>query len=105
LIGGGSLIIAAEKLAGLLLAGVCILRYGGRLDAFNPGLVFAAIFAAGLQHGLHPRLEALESARSLAGSAAPFAFSFSRLSREWGAYVVRLVCCLPLLLVFAGTVL
>jgi O-antigen ligase len=103
LVGGGSLLIAAEKLAGLALAAVCAVRYGPRLDLFNPGLAFLAIFACGLQHGLHPRLELAESLRSLAGSAAPFAFSFSRLSRSWAGAVIATVCWLPSLLVLLGS--
>ncbi|MBV8397479.1 MAG: O-antigen ligase family protein [Acetobacteraceae bacterium] len=105
LIGGGSLMIAGEKLVGLALVGLLILRYGLQLDMFNPGLAFLAMFAIGLKHGLHPRLDLAESLRSLAGSAAPFAFSFSRLSRRWANAVIGTVCWLPSLLVLAGTLL
>jgi O-antigen ligase len=105
LVGGASLIIAAEKLAGLALVAVCILRYGWRLDACNPAWAFVVMFAVGLLHGLHPRSEPLESARSLAGSVAPFAFCFSRLTRRWAAAVIATACWLPLCLVLAGVVL
>ena len=102
LAGGASLIIAAEKLAGLALVAACLFRYGARLDLFNPGLAFAAMFLIGVQHGLHPRLEAAESVRSLAGSVAPFAFSWSRLSRSWTGAVIRVTCWLPSALVALG---
>ncbi len=60
------------------------------------------IFATGLVHGLHPGLTTGESLRSLAGSAAPFAFSFSRLSRRWGERVVRVTALTPVVDVLIG---
>ena len=52
--------IAVVKGAQLGLAGLCILRYGPRLDAFNPAWAYLAIFAIGLLHGLHPGLNAAD---------------------------------------------
>jgi len=49
-----------------------------------PGLTFAAMFGAGLAHGLHSALTTIESLRSLLGSVAPFAVAFSRLPPAWG---------------------
>ena len=76
-------ITAVVKMIGLALAGVCMLRYGARLDMLNPAFAFIGIFVIGFAHGLFPTLTAMDSVRSLIGSAAPFAFSFSRMSRRW----------------------
>lgn len=98
-------IIAVEKGAGLLLAAVAVLRFGLRRDWFNPGLAFVAMFVTGLAHGLYPGLGVAESLRSLVGSAAPYAFSFSRLSRPWARAIIRTTMLIPSLSVAAGAVL
>ncbi len=100
--GGASVLVAAEKFAALAIALLCIGRYGFTLDACNPVFGFAAIFAIGFQQGLHPRLDGMESVRSLAGSVAPFVFSFSRVPVCWARAVIRWVCWLPALLIVAG---
>jgi len=82
LVGGHEAIIAAMKGFGLLLVGVIGLRSGWRRDRYNPGFAFAAMFLAGLMHGLCPGLSLLASLRSLIGSAGPFMFSFVRLPPE-----------------------
>jgi hypothetical protein len=97
--------IAVVKGAQLGLAGLCILRYGPRLDAFNPAWAYLAIFAIGLLHGLHPGLNAADSLRSLAGSVAPFAFCFSRPPREWALAMIRAARWIPLLSVAGGAAL
>jgi hypothetical protein len=97
--------IAVVKGAQLGLAGLCILRYGPRLDAFNPAWAYLAIFAIGLLHGLHPGLSTADSLRSLAGSIAPFAFYFSRRSRDWGLAMIRAARWIPLLSVAGGAAL
>ncbi len=97
-------IIAVEKGAGLLLAALAVLRFGPRRDWCNPGLAFVAMFATGLVHGLYPGLGAMESLRSLVGSAAPYAFSFSRLSRPWARAIIRTTALIPALVVGAGAV-
>jgi O-antigen ligase len=97
--------IAAVKGAGLALAVVCTLRYGLRLDVFNPGLGFVAMFIVGEAHGLHHDLTQAESLRSLVGSVAPFAFAFSRLSRGWGQAMIRTTAWIPPLSVAAGAIL
>jgi O-antigen ligase len=94
--------IAAVKGAELVLAAICILRYGFAPDAFNPGLGFLAMFVVGQAHGLHHDLTQGESLRSLAGSVAPFAFAFSRLSRSWAQAVIRTTAWIPLFSVTAG---
>ena len=94
--------IAATKAAGLALALLCALRYGPRLDPFNPAWGFLLIFGAGLAHGLHPGLTPAESLRSLLGSAAPYAFAFSRLSRGWANSVIRAAQWAPMLSVAGG---
>ncbi len=103
--GGWAVIIGVVKLIGLALAGVCVLRYGAAADLFNPGLAFLAMFAASLAHGRHANLDLAESLRSLIGSCAPFAFSFSRLSLPWAAAIIRVTRWLPLILVAAGAAL
>ncbi len=97
--------IAVVKFAELLLALLCVVRYGASPDLFNPTLAFLAIFLMGLAHGLHPDLTATASLRSLLGSIAPFAFAFSRLSPGWGRAIVRTTTLIPLLSVVAGIVL
>lgn len=97
LTGGDATIIALTKLTGIALVGVCMLRYGARADPANPAFAFAAIFICGLLHGLHPNLTAAESLRTLAGSAAPYAFAFARLPRRWASTIIRTTCWLPLL--------
>jgi O-antigen ligase len=94
--------IAATKAAGLALALLCVLRYGPRLDLFNPAWGFLLIFAAGLAHGLYPGLTPADSLRSLLGSAAPYALAFSRLSRRWAAAVIRAAQWAPMLSVAGG---
>lgn len=94
--------IALVKASGIALALVCILRYGPRLDPFNPGWAFAAMFVTGLAHGLHPGLTVADSLRSLVGSVAPYAFGFSRLSRGWARTVIRTTKLSPLISVAGG---
>ncbi len=97
--------IAVVKAAELGLAGLCMLRYGPRLDAFNPAWAYLAIFVIGLLHGLHPGLSTADSLRSLAGSVAPFAFCFSRPPRDWAAAMIRATRWIPLLSVAGGAAL
>ena len=97
--------IAIVKGAGLAVAGICALRYGLRLDPFSPAFAFAAIFAIGLAHGLYPGLSAADSARSLAGSVAPFAFFWIRPSRDWAHAVIKAVQATPLVSVAGGVAL
>jgi O-antigen ligase len=94
--------IAVVKGAELSLAAVCILRYGLRLDWFNPALGYLAIFIVGQVHGLHHDLTQADSFRSLVGSAVPLAFAFSRLSRGWGDAMIRATPWIPLLSVAGG---
>ena len=96
--------IALVKGVGIGLAAVAVLRYGPRLDLFNPAFAWVAMFAGGLAHGLWPGLGAAESLRSLIGSVAPFLFGFSRLSHGWARAVIRAVLWAPLMSVAAGAV-
>ncbi len=97
--------IAVVKAAQIGLAALCILRYGPRPDPFNPAWAFAAIFAVGVGHGLYPGLTVADSLRSLAGSAAPFAFCFSRLPRDWAATMIRATRWAPLFSLAGGVAL
>lgn len=99
--GGAAGIVALVKLLGLVMVGVCILRWGARADPFNPGLAFLAMGITGMAHGLHPNLTAAESLRTLVGSAAPYAFSFAALPRRWSRAVIRATQWLPALTVLA----
>ena len=94
--------IAVVKAAEFGLAVVCVLRYGLALDVFNPSFGFVAMFVAGLAHGLHPSLSALDSLRSLAGSVAPFVLAFSRLSRRWAQSIINATCWVPIISVVGG---
>ncbi len=96
--------IALVKGIGIGLAVVAVLRYGPRLDLFNPSFAWLAMFAGGLAHGLLPGLSADASLRSLIGSVAPFVFGFSKLSRDWAQAIIRTTAWAPLLCVAAGAV-
>jgi hypothetical protein len=102
LIGAHETIIAVIKAAGLVLAGLLMLRFGARADRANPGFAFMWMFVTGLLHGLYPGLGLLASVRSLAGSAAPFAFGFARLPADWCRAVIRAVTLGPLFTVVFG---
>lgn len=97
--------IAGLKAAQVGLAALCILRWGTDADPRNPALAFAVMAATGIVHGLHPGLSLSESARSLAGSVAPFAFAFSRPSRAWGQAVICTVRWIPLASALGGVIL
>ncbi len=97
--------IAIDKGVGLLLAAMAVLRYGACLDLFNPALAWGFMFVAGVAHGLWPGLSAGESLRSLAGSVAPFAFGFSRLSGGWARAIICTTRWIPLVGVSAGAAL
>lgn len=98
-------IVAVLKVVSLVLVGLTMLRFGPRFDTFNPGFAFAFMFAAGIVHGLHPNLDAGESFRTFLGSAAPFAFCFARLPRQWPRGVVLAVLCIPVTTVLLGAFL
>jgi O-antigen ligase len=102
LLGGGPLIIGLDKAAGLLLAMICVARFGLRRDLANPGFAFMAMAVAGMLHGLLPTLSLSDSLRSVIGSAAPFAFSFARLSLTWSRRVIGIVILAPYLIVGLG---
>ncbi len=105
LIGQEGTITAVVKVLGLILVIVCMLRYGARFDPFNPAFAFLAMFVTGLAHGLWPTLTLMDSARSLIGGAAPFAFSFSRLSRRWCNAIIAATIWLPTVIVGFGQLL
>jgi O-antigen ligase len=98
-------IIAMVKSAQIGLAVTCILRFGPRLDPFNPALAFAAMGAVGFLRGLHPALTPVDSLRSLVGSMAPYAFAFSRLSLPWARAIIVMTRWIPILTVTAGAAL
>jgi O-antigen ligase len=105
LVGNGLLIIGVDKAVGLLLALVCVARYGPRRDIANPGIAFAAMSVAGLLHGYWPGLFLVDSLRSLVGSLAPFAFSFARLPLGWSRRVIGVVIFSPYIILALGVVL
>jgi O-antigen ligase len=105
LIGQAPEIIGVDKAAGLVLLVFCLFRYGARRDAFNPGLAFPVMFAAGYLHGVWPGLTLSESLRSLVGSVGPFAFSFARLSPRWCRLVIRTVIAGPFIIIGFGACL
>ena len=97
--------IAVMKAAGIGLAVLCALRWGPRLDPFNPAWAFLAMAAVGLAAGLHPGLTVTDSLRSFAGSAAPFAFSFCLVPARWGKAMIAASRFCPLAAVGLGMVL
>jgi O-antigen ligase len=97
--------IALIKALGIGLAIVAALRYGPRLDVFNPAFAWLVMFVGGLAHGLWPELTPGDSLRSLVGSAAPYAFGFSRLSHGWAKAIIRATCWAPLISVGVGAAL
>jgi O-antigen ligase len=105
LIGAHELVIAVLKITGLILVAVTALRYRPRFDRFNPGLAFGAMFIGGFVHGLWPGLGIVASARSLIGSAAPFASGFADVPERWRRAVVRAVIIGPGFTVLFGAVL
>jgi len=105
LIGRSPEIIGIDKGVGLALLALCLVRYGARFDAFNPGWAFLFMFGAGFMHGVWPGLTAADSVRSVIGSAAPFAFSWSRLSAGWSRRVIGTVIAAPFLIIGFGALL
>jgi len=105
LIGGHETIIALAKASGIGLAAMLAIRQGLRWDRFNPAFAFATMFLIGLMHGLYPGLTPLDSLRSLIGSAAPFLFSFVRLTRNIIRAVIRAAVWGPLCTVGFGALL
>lgn len=103
--GSPETLIGAEKAAGIALVLLLGLRFGWRLDWCNPGFAFAAMFVAGLVHGLYPGLSLLSSLRSLIGSAAPFAFGFAKTGADFCRLVTRMAVLGPLINLAAGVVL
>jgi len=101
----GMAMVAALKLTGLVLVAICALRFGLARDPFNPGFAFLAMAGWSVVHGLHPSLDWAESARSLLGSAAPFALGFVRLPRASAQAVIRTVTFVPLASVALGMAL
>nr|WP_294563994.1 O-antigen ligase family protein [uncultured Rhodopila sp.] len=94
--------IAVVKGAGIGLAVICALRFGPRLDPFNPVWAYLAMLAIGLVHGLHPGLTPAETVRSFVGSAAPFAFCFCLLPRKWPHAMIRAVAWCPAVAIAAS---
>jgi O-antigen ligase len=105
LLGHAPEIIGIDKGFGLVILVLCLLRYGARLDVFNPGLAFLFMFCAGFVHGLRPGLAPADSIRSLIGSAAPFAFSWARLPAAWSRRVIGTVIAAPFLIIAFGVCL
>ncbi len=93
--------IVVVKGVEIALAVLCALRFGVRLDAFNPVWAYLAILGIGFSHGLYPGLTPGDSLRSLIGSAAPFAFCFCRVPRSWGDAIVRATKWCPLVAVLS----
>lgn len=107
----GGIVGDPETIAGLLKAfGLAVLagaalRAGVRADRWNPAFAFLAMFCTGLIHGLHPGLSLDASARSLAGSAAPFLFGFLRQDSRFRRAAISAVMWAPLFAVGLDAVL
>jgi O-antigen ligase len=94
--------IAAIKGVELVLAAICALRYGLRIDLLCPAGAFIILLGVGLAHGLHPGLTAGESVRSAIGSVTPFAFCLCRLPRGWPQAILRASKWAPVVAVVAA---
>jgi O-antigen ligase len=94
--------IVVVKGVEIVLAVLCALRFGLRLDAFNPVWAFLVILGVGFVHGLYPTLTPADSLRSLVGSSAPFVFCFCRLPRSWGEAIIRTAKWCPLVVVLVA---
>lgn len=103
--GTSNLATALVKASGYGLVALCIVRYGLVLDGFNPGFAYVAMFFIGIGHGLHPNLTVSDSLRTVMGAAAPYAFSFSRLSRRWSASMIEATMWIPTLVLVFGALL
>ncbi len=103
--GQANLITALVKASGFGLSAICILRYGLLVDLLNPGWAFVLMFFTAASHGLHPNLTTGDSIRTVIGSAAPYAFAFSRLSRRWCAAIIETTIWVPTAAVGFGAVL
>ncbi|GAB0119239.1 O-antigen ligase family protein [Acidisoma sp. 7E03] len=99
------LLIGLGKAAGLLLALLCLLRYGPRLHLVHPALAFPIMTLGGALHGYWPGLGLAEVLRSLVGSVAPFAFSFLRVPPLWCRQVITAVILAPFGVVGFGSLL
>lgn len=97
--------IALVKGSGLVLAAICVWRFGLRPDLCNPAWAFVAMAATGLVHGLYPGLSAADSLRSLVGSVAPYAFGFARLPRTLAQAMIRTTIWCPVVAVAGGSAL
>jgi O-antigen ligase len=94
--------IAAVKATQIGLAAICAMRFGGRLDGFNPAWGFVAMAGVGMVHGLYPGLSEVDSVRSAIGSVAPFAFCFCRPPLRWANAMIRATAWCPLVSVAIG---
>ncbi len=94
--------IAVIKGVEILLGLICMARFGAVLDPICPAWAFLAMTGAGLAHGLYPGLTAIDSARSMIGSMAPFAFCFVRLPRSWAEAMIAATKWVPVTAVVAG---
>jgi hypothetical protein len=96
--------IAALKASQIALAAICAVRWGARLDPFNPAWGFGLMTMSGLVGGLHPILTPTDSVRSMIGSIAPYAFCFARPSLAWANAMLSAVRWAPIVAVGAGIV-
>ncbi len=94
--------IAALKASQIALAAICVVRWGPRLDPFNPAWGFGLMTLSGLAGGLHPALTQADSLRSMLGSIAPYAFCFARPSLAWANAILGAVRWAPIVAVAAG---
>ncbi len=94
--------IAALKASQIALAAICAVRWGPRLDPFNPAWGFGFMTISGLVGGLHPGLAPIDSLRSMLGSIAPYAFCFVRPPLAWANAILCAVRWAPIVAVAAG---
>ena len=94
--------IAAIKGGEIGLVALTALRFGVRLDGFNPIWAFAGMAVAGAVAGVHPGLGLQDTLRSLAGSATPLLVFLCVKPAGWGETLRRVVVWAPMLSVALG---
>ena len=97
--------IAAEKAGGIMLAAICAIRWGGRIDPLNPAWAFVAMACAGAALGTHPDLDRADHLRSIIGSIASFAFCFCRMPPAIALRLLAVIRWCPLIALALGVTL
>jgi hypothetical protein len=94
--------IAAVKGVEIGLVALMMIRFGVKIDRFNPAWGFVGITIMGMAVGVHPNLTPGEMTRSLVGSVTPFLVFFCVKPVGWTTAVRRAITFVPLFSVLLG---